>query len=180
MSEPGAMETQVVVAQGRMVVEGGSTPVPVSGALTDTQLRATAVPVSGPLTDTQLRATAVPVTRADTGTAVAGATAAPATSAVLCDTGALAAGVYDIDASMIAEESAGSHRYAMLAHRNAANDADVRVLAYGHAAYYTDGRKVIRNYTIGANERIVWRNGPTVAGSGTNLWWSYIATNKRA
>src|SRR6185369_17088770 len=38
-----------------------ATPVPVSGPLTDTQLRATAVPVSGPLTDTQLRATAVPV-----------------------------------------------------------------------------------------------------------------------
>ena len=34
---------------------------PVSGPLTDTQLRAAAVPVSGPLTDTQLRATAVPV-----------------------------------------------------------------------------------------------------------------------
>jgi len=36
-------------------------PLPVTGPLTDTQLRATAVPVSGPLTDTQLRATAVPV-----------------------------------------------------------------------------------------------------------------------
>ena len=41
--------------------------VPVSGPLTDTQLRATALPVTGtvtangPLTDTQLRATAVPV-----------------------------------------------------------------------------------------------------------------------
>ena len=35
---------------------------PVSGPLTDTQLRATAVPVSGPLTDTQLRATNVDVT----------------------------------------------------------------------------------------------------------------------
>lgn len=34
---------------------------PVSGPLTDTELRATAVPVSGPLTDTQLRSTAVPV-----------------------------------------------------------------------------------------------------------------------
>jgi hypothetical protein len=34
---------------------------PVSGPLTDAQLRAAAVPVSGPLTDTQLRATAVPV-----------------------------------------------------------------------------------------------------------------------
>jgi hypothetical protein len=44
-----------------------ATPVPVSGTvtasgpLTDAQLRATAVPVSGPLTDAQLRATPVPV-----------------------------------------------------------------------------------------------------------------------
>ena len=35
--------------------------VPVSGPLTDAELRATAVPVSGPLTDTQLRASAVPI-----------------------------------------------------------------------------------------------------------------------
>lgn len=34
---------------------------PVSGPLTDMQLRASAVPVSGPLTDTQLRASAVSV-----------------------------------------------------------------------------------------------------------------------
>lgn len=38
--------------------------VPVTGPLTDTQLRAVAVPVSGPLTDTQLRAVAVPVSGA--------------------------------------------------------------------------------------------------------------------
>lgn len=38
-----------------------ATAVPVSGPLTDAQLRASAVPVSGPLTDTQLRATPVPV-----------------------------------------------------------------------------------------------------------------------
>jgi len=39
-----------------------ATPVPVAtDGLTDTQLRATAVPVSGPLTDAQLRATPVPV-----------------------------------------------------------------------------------------------------------------------
>lgn len=59
---------------GGVTIEGGvtidavtignteSNPVPVTGALTDTQLRATAVPVSGPLTDTQLRATDVKVT----------------------------------------------------------------------------------------------------------------------
>jgi hypothetical protein len=39
----------------------GTTVQPVSGPLTDTQLRATPVPVSGPLTDTQLRASVVPV-----------------------------------------------------------------------------------------------------------------------
>jgi hypothetical protein len=37
---------------------------PVSGPLTDTQLRATAVPVSGPVTDAQMRASAVPVSLA--------------------------------------------------------------------------------------------------------------------
>ena len=43
-------------------------PMPVSGPLTDTQLRLSAVPVSGPLTDTQLRATAVPVSGTVTAT----------------------------------------------------------------------------------------------------------------
>jgi hypothetical protein len=46
--------------------DGASAPVvgslPVSGPLTDVQLRATAVPVSGPLTDAQIRATALSVT----------------------------------------------------------------------------------------------------------------------
>jgi hypothetical protein len=55
----GATSTQTDVS--------ATNPLPISGPLTDTQLRATAVPVSGtvtatgPLTDTQLRATAVPV-----------------------------------------------------------------------------------------------------------------------
>ena len=38
-----------------------TTPVAVTGPLTDAQLRAAAVSVSGPLTDAQLRAAAVPV-----------------------------------------------------------------------------------------------------------------------
>ena len=44
-----------------VVISSNQTAVPVSGPLTDAELRATAVPVSGPLTDAQLRATAVPV-----------------------------------------------------------------------------------------------------------------------
>jgi len=51
---------------------------PVSGPLTDTQLRASAVSVSGPLTDTQLRATPVPVS--GTVTASGGATSANQTN----------------------------------------------------------------------------------------------------
>lgn len=43
-----------------------TSPLTVTGPLTDTQLRATAVPVSGPLTDTELRATAVPVSLTST------------------------------------------------------------------------------------------------------------------
>jgi hypothetical protein len=49
-----------------MVSEAGTpydvgNPLPVSGPLTDAQMRAAAVPVSGPLTDAQMRAAAVPV-----------------------------------------------------------------------------------------------------------------------
>ncbi len=53
-------------ASGGPVGVSATNPLPVTGPLTDTQLRATAVPVSGTvatggLTDTQLRASAVPV-----------------------------------------------------------------------------------------------------------------------
>jgi hypothetical protein len=61
-----------------------ATAVPVSGPLTDTELRATAVPVSGPLTDVQLRATAVPVSGPLTDTQLR-ATAVPV-SGPLTDT----------------------------------------------------------------------------------------------
>lgn len=48
---------------GGLKVEGvvGGVAQPVTGPLTDNQLRAAAVPVSGPLTDVQLRASTVPV-----------------------------------------------------------------------------------------------------------------------
>jgi len=59
-----------------------ATAIPVSGPLTDTQLRATAVPVSGPLTDTELRATAVPVSGPLTDTQLR-ATAVPVSAASL-------------------------------------------------------------------------------------------------
>lgn len=48
------------------IVNDAGNAIPVSGALTDAELRATAVPVSGPLTDAEIRATALPVTGAFT------------------------------------------------------------------------------------------------------------------
>jgi hypothetical protein len=56
---------------------------PVSGPLTDTQLRATAVPVSGPLTDAQLRATAVTVASARPASSTLSNVAASVTSGTL-------------------------------------------------------------------------------------------------
>jgi hypothetical protein len=65
-----ALGQATMAASTPVVIANNQSAVPVSGPLTDTQLRATAVPISdggssvtvdGPLTDTQLRATAVPV-----------------------------------------------------------------------------------------------------------------------
>ncbi len=48
-------------AASNVSITGVSVTLPVSGPLTDAQLRASAISVTGPLTDTQLRATPVPV-----------------------------------------------------------------------------------------------------------------------
>lgn len=50
-----------VEQQGNVSVGNFPATQPVSGPLTDAQLRAAAVPISGPLTDAQLRASLVPV-----------------------------------------------------------------------------------------------------------------------
>ena len=60
----GALYQRVKIAagaDGTAVDVSAASPLPVSGPVTDTQLRASPVPVSGPLTDTELRASAVPV-----------------------------------------------------------------------------------------------------------------------
>ena len=73
-----------LTVDGTVAVSNFPATQPVSGPLTDTQLRATAVSVSGPLTDAQIRATALPVSgtvTADTelpaATALGDATANP-------------------------------------------------------------------------------------------------------
>ena len=50
---------QADIRDSRVVIDALN-PLPVTGPLTNTELRATAVPVSGPLTDTALRASPVP------------------------------------------------------------------------------------------------------------------------
>jgi hypothetical protein len=59
---PITASTPLAVTGGLTDAELRATPVPVDGPLTDAELRASAVPVSGPLTDAQLRASAVAVT----------------------------------------------------------------------------------------------------------------------
>lgn len=64
----GVLFPRVKMAIGADGVNNGdvsaANPLPITGALTDAQLRAAAVPVSGPLTDAQLRATVIPVSLA--------------------------------------------------------------------------------------------------------------------
>lgn len=73
-----ALGQAVMASSSPVVIASNQSAVPVSGPLTDTQLRATPVPVSGtvtasgPLTDTQLRASAVPVSLATLPTLAAG------------------------------------------------------------------------------------------------------------
>lgn len=59
---------------------GTAPTLPVTGPLTDAQLRATALPVSGPLTDSQLRAAAVPISAASLPLPTGAATAAAQTT----------------------------------------------------------------------------------------------------
>jgi len=69
-SDPRATVGLLRAESGGATLVGSANPLPTTGPLTDTQLRAVAVPVSGtvtasgPLTDAQLRASSVPVTAA--------------------------------------------------------------------------------------------------------------------
>lgn len=58
---PATLGQKAAAASLSVILASDQGAVPVSGPLTDAELRATAVPVSGPLTDAELRATAVPV-----------------------------------------------------------------------------------------------------------------------
>lgn len=61
---PASLGQKTSAASLAVVVSSDQSTIPVSGPLTDVELRAAAVPVSGPLTDAELRAAAVPISAA--------------------------------------------------------------------------------------------------------------------
>jgi hypothetical protein len=87
---------------------------------------------------------------------------APAANAVIADTGALAAGDYRISGYIGASGAAGAGKSVVMAHRNAANNADVKILAISPTG--DGGAVAIARITLAANERIVIR-----AGSGASV-----------
>jgi len=90
-----------------------TSPLSVTGPLTDTQLRATAVPVSGPLTDTQLRATAVTVTGPLTDTQLRASAVAISATALPLPTGAATA-ANQTNGSQLAQISNGTNSAGVL------------------------------------------------------------------
>ena len=81
----------------------------------------------------------------------------PAANAVIADTGALAAGDYRVSAYLGASGAVGAGKSVVLAHRNAANNADVKIL--GICPCGDSGAVAIARITLAANERIVIRAG---------------------
>ena len=115
----------VVPASGSFPVTGPLTDaqlraaaVPVSGPLTDAQLRAAAVPVSGPLTDAQLRAAVVPVLDAIPADVTGWASTTPANANTAQTVFAAAAntnGAIIYDASARSSQGAGLANIAYIA-----------------------------------------------------------------
>ena len=91
----------------------------------------------------------------------------PAANAIIGDTGALAAGTYDIFASM-SHTNAGGLGEVSLQHRNAANNATLANLLWLNSrAVDHQGTNALplMGYTIGLNERFRFQNtGPAYAG----------------
>jgi len=182
-----------VTLDGEAVAISGTVPVsgtfwqatqPVSGPLTDAQLRASAVPVSGtfwqatqpvsgPLTDTQLRASPVPVSigASSAFTFVSAKTAAPAANAVQCDTGQLAAGDYELRIELAASDTVAVGKGLVVEHRNAANSANINVLGGCPAGGQKDIH--IPKLTLALNERVRVIAG-TAAGAASSMYVSAI------
>jgi hypothetical protein len=98
--------------------------------------------------------------------------AAPAANAVGADTGALAAGDYDLDIQLAVSDTTAAGKGLVIEHRNAANAATLQNL--GGCGDQGDSVQVrIRRYTLALNERIRVITG-TAAGAAGSMYISAI------
>jgi hypothetical protein len=105
-------------------------------------------------------------------TQVSNSSAAPGASAVLADTGALAAGDYDFDVAMAILDTNAVGKGMVVEHRNAANAATLFQL--GGCASPGNQWLHIQRKTLALNERIRVIAG-TAAGAASSLYISAIA-----
>lgn len=116
-------------------------------------------------------------TRSVAASAVAatGRAVAPIASAVVADTGALAAGDYRVQIALSYADTLVAGKCLIVEHRNAANAATTQVLGGVPAG---DSREVvIERYTVAANERIRVINDQ-VAGAAGSVATATILTTK--
>lgn len=98
-------------------------------------------------------------------TAFVGATTtASGIAAVIADTGALAAGDYRVFGHFGADGVQAAGKAIEIAHRNAANNADVKTLT--RCPCGASGRLEVPRITLAANERIVARAGSVAFAAG--------------
>jgi hypothetical protein len=91
--------------------------------------------------------------------------AAPAGGATVLDTGNIAAGVYDIEYNLAALDAAAAGKGLLLYHRNAADDADVKLLAACSAGSSVDG--VVRRVTLAEGEELRVVSGGQAASANS-------------
>lgn len=84
---------------------------------------------------------------------VSGDSAAPAGGAVICDTGQLPAGTYEVDICMAAADAAAAGKGILIQHRNAANAANINA-ALASCAAGSSNQANLKGVVVAANERI--------------------------
>lgn len=101
--------------------------------------------------------------------------AAPAIGAVLADSGALPAGLYDFQIHLVCSDTPAPGRGMVVEHRNAANGATLKDL--GGATPETVVDLYIKHYRLAADERIRVIAG-TAAGIAASMYVSSIGRQR--
>jgi hypothetical protein len=96
-------------------------------------------------------------------TVASGQATAPAIAAVIADTGALAAGVYDLEITLGFSGVLAAGKHLSVEHRNAANAANV--FQYGLCPAGASKTVYISRVVVAANERIRVVVGPVAAAA---------------